>query len=211
MKKILIIAILILLKFTPSFAKYYTTFLPTLIENSHIIVYGRIVSIDKTNFRIQVIKIFKSKVKSDTLTIKQFRNWTCAIRYTEYKVGQEAIYFLRIDEDKNLKVMGAGNEGELIVKDRLTYIEDFDFNNYETKSYDFLPYYKKYIKLDIESVIEGIYIYLNNNEVINREFLNFSTGRVVYQYSYIDRLPRNDFLAIVIDQKRRMYRITYKL
>jgi hypothetical protein len=211
MKKFFLLVTILCLVNSISRAAYYATYFPTLIEKSNIIVHGRIISVDEENFHVLVLKKIKSNKLIDTLKIQKFQNWSCAARYSKYKIGQEAIYFIRINEYKELEVIGAANEGELIVKDSTTYIKDYDYNKLKTEKFDFLSNYYEYITMDIQTVIEGISVYLNNIEVINREFLNYNSGRVVYQYSYIDRLPKNDFLTIIIDQKRRMYIITYKL
>jgi len=211
MKKFFILLTIFCLINSISIAAYFATNFPTLIEKSNIIIFGRIISVNEHNFQVLVLKKIKFRKVHDTLNIKQFENWSCAARYSKYKIGQEAIYFIRINDDKELEIMGAANEGELIVKDKTTYIKNYDYSKIKGESFDFISKYYKYITLDIQTVIEGISIYLNNNEVINREILNYSTGRVVYQYSYVDRLPRNGFLTIVIEQKRRMYRFNDKL
>jgi len=210
MKNVWFLLLFIVINYSFSTSAYHPSSLPDLIEKSNIIVYGRIISVDKFDFTISIIKKVKFNRKADNLKIRKSGFNYSNSRYSDYIVGQEAIYFLRIEEDKELTVMGGRYAGELIVKENTSYIEDFDYNKLETKSYNFLPSYKKYITIDIGTVIEGINIYLRNLEVINREFLQYHEGRIVYQYSYIDRLPHNDFLSIVLKQKRRQYPMVHE-
>ncbi len=179
------------------------TFLPSLIENSNIIVHGKIISIQKETFQIAVITKIKSLNSIDTLTILKFNDWTCASRYSYYKKGQEAIYFLRLNRDNKLQAIGAANEGELIVKEKTTYIESYGHKKIDSKQFNLISLFNEYIPMDPEIVIKGIKIYMDNLDVINQELSNKSVGTLAYQYSYIDKLPKNDFLNIVIDQKQK--------
>lgn len=204
MLKLIIISSIVVLNFFNSLSYYNPTYLPSLLEKSEIIVHARLISVEKESFKVVVLKnLYSLNNKNfDTLEIKKFNDWTCAYRYSEYKIGQEAIYFLKIDKDKQYQTLGAGNEGELIVKSNQVFISDYNQKIVESMDYHFLIPDKKYIKIDIETTIEGIRIYLDKKELITKELEAKSpNSNVVYQISTIERLPNNIFLKIVLDQK----------
>lgn len=178
--------------------------MPSLLEKSEIIVHARIISVEKESFKVVVLKnLYSLNNKNfDTLVIKKFNDWTCAYRYSEYEIGQEAIYFLKINKDNHYQTLGTGNEGELIVKSNQVFISDYNQKIVESMEYDFLIPDKKYIKIDLETTIEGIRIYQDKKELIAKELeANSASSNVVYQISTIEKLPNNIFLKIVIDQK----------
>lgn len=207
MKKYLLIIILVFLTCKNSNAKIIPTYLPELIKWSKIIVYGKIISVDKNSFRIITIIKIKSSInnfKTDTLTIKKFENISCGARYAEYEIGQEAIFFLKLNEENQLRTMGGGNAGELIVNSKMVYISNYNQEIFEAKLYDFINGYYEFIRIDLATTIEGIRIYIDKLEQIEMELNRSSPSTsVVYQYSVIDKLPDNDFLKIVIDQRKK--------
>lgn len=203
MRNILLLLTIALLNWNAAQASYLGTNLPALAEGSNIIVYGRIVAVEQATFKVAVIKRIRLSVASDTLTIRKFHNWTCAARYTEYKTGQEAVFFLQLTKDNKLRVMGAANEGELIVRSNTAYIRDYGQERVTSSTIQFISSYSKFISIDIGTVIKGLRLYIDNLEAITKELKNDSPGTVAYQYSHIKRLPRNDFLDILIDQKQK--------
>lgn len=154
-------------------------------------------------FKILALKKIKCFLKSDTIIIQKYIDWTCASRYQKYQLGQEAIYFLEINSKNKLETMGAANEGELVVKSDTAYVYSHDSRTFESNIYPFISDFQKYIKASLKTTISGIKLYLDNLDGINREIYRKGPGQVAYQYSSIDRLPYNFFLNIVIDQKRR--------
>lgn len=203
MKRLLLIFGLLILTSTKSFSAYVGTHLPTLIEKSKIIVYAKIISVDKESFRIVAIKKIKSTYKSDTLTVQKFKNWSCASRYSQYDIGQEAIFFLEFDKHNKLQTIGAGNEGEMIIKSDTAFVPDYEQKVFPSKKVDFISKYTKFIVVELKTVIQGIKIYLDNSEQINKEIKGNNDWTVVYQYSTIDKLSKNYFLSIVLDQKQK--------
>jgi len=203
MKKRLIVFFIFSLTSIIGYGSYSRTFLPKLIENAKVIVYGQIISVDKTTFKVVTIKKIKSTSSSDTLTIKKFKNWECAFRYSTYEIGQKALFFLVTNKNDELQTMGIGNEGEMIVRSDSAFIEDYGQKIFEVKKYNFISRYTPFICLNVETVIKGIKIYLENAELINKELNRDSPGTIAYQYSTIEKLQKNDFLSVVIDQKQR--------
>ncbi|MCE3227002.1 MAG: hypothetical protein K0S32_1553 [Bacteroidetes bacterium] len=202
MKKSILIAILILSGFS-SFSIYVGTHLPRLIETSKIIVYGKIVFIDSISFKIVVLKRINYISKTDTLSIQKFNNWKCAERYSEYAIGQEAIYFLEINKDNKFQTIGGGNEGELIVRSDSTYLKDYDQKRFPSKKVSFLSKYSTFIVTDLTTTIHGIKIYFDNLQAINAELKQDAPGTTVYRHNTIEKLPKNSFLNIILDQKQR--------
>ena len=194
---------LLTLIWTKGYSCYQTKYLTTLIEESEIIVYGKIIGVNKETFQIVSLKTIKSKSEFDTLTILQFGNWTCAERYADYEIGQEAIFFFAKDENMNLRPIGSGNEGELIVKKDSAYISNYVQTNFLAKKVDFISDYDEFIAVDINTIIQGLEIYLANIDFIGKNIKSKNKRATKYQHSNIEKLPKNYFLSIVFDQMQR--------
>lgn len=110
-----------------SYAKYEPKRLYELAVKADKIVYGEIVSVDSLTFCLDI----EGSITWDNgfLTVYKFRNWTCACRWTEYKVGQRVLLFLKYYKGK-LRVMGSGNEGELPLVDSKVYISQIAIPTY---------------------------------------------------------------------------------
>ena len=206
-KNILLLTI-ILLKYN-AYSVYVKTFLPSLIEKSKIIVHGKIVSVDRETFKIVTIKKIKSISKADTLTIQKFKDWTSASRYSKYEIGQEAIYFIELKKGK-LKIIGDGNEGELFVKSDSAYFDNDGETVYcgikfPTKRVNFLLKHNMYTIINLGIVIQGIQQYLENLKLIDNQIKKDYRDTISHRHDYIDKLPKNIFLAIIIDQRRNGY------
>ena len=102
-------------------ADFEPTALHELIINAEKIVYGKIVDLDSTHFKIKI----KGSItgESGILKVKKFENWTCAWRWTEYKKGQNLLLFLNTWNNE-LVSMGAANEGELPISDNDVHINE---------------------------------------------------------------------------------------
>ncbi len=204
MKKYIIL-ITVILNFNSAFSSYIATYLPTLIETSNVIVYGKIISVNTSSFKIQVIEKIKAlATNQDTLVVEKFNNWACASRYLNYEIGQEAIYFLKRSKDKKLRVIGAGNEGEIFSKLDTAYVRDYEQTQFKSQHYSFLSKYEKFIAIRLKEVIQGIKTYLQNKEAIAKELEAERDNTSVYKYKSIDKLPKNYFLSIILDQKARL-------
>lgn len=204
MLRIYLILILTALVYNKSFSLYTPTYLPTLIEKANVIVYGEIVSISPSSFKIKVIEKINTTYKQDTLVIEKFNNWACASRYLNYEVGQEAIYFLERTNRKKLQVIGAGNEGEIFVKSDTAYVKDYEQSPFKSQQYSFLSKHEKFISVSLKEVIQGIKIYFQRKEIIAKELEAEKDNTIVYKYKTIDKLPKNYFLVIVIYQKAKL-------
>jgi hypothetical protein len=195
MRKKLIIITLVFIGIKPINASYVSTILPELIEKSSVIVYGKIVSHDAVSFRVVAWQSMKGFKRMDTITIQKFRNWTCAVRYTSYEPGQSGGYY----------PMGAANEGELIVENENGYIPDFNQKLLAVKKVESISKYSSYIELPLKTIISGIVLYLLYKDDISKELGEGAERKVVYRYNSIDKLPKNDFLSVVIALKRRSF------
>ncbi len=109
MKKYSLLLVLLSL-WLPARADYNAYGLHALIFKADLIVYGEIVNVGEADFTLKVEGAIEGEF--DKLKVKKFKNWTCAQRWTEYEVGQRALFFLGISGGKAY-VLGAGNEGEL--------------------------------------------------------------------------------------------------
>ena len=169
MKRILIIGTL-LLNGLISRADYRPLELYEMIIKADKIVYGTIVGLDSNYYTLNIEGSLTSD--SGTLKIARFRDWPCAARWTDYRVGQRLFLFLTSIDDDYL-VMSAGNEGEHPIVDNSIFIHGFsipipppspppgvtlrdDLIYFEPEHFDIYggDYYG--IQLDLDSFIESV-------------------------------------------------------
>ncbi|MDQ3191603.1 MAG: hypothetical protein M3Q58_08420 [Bacteroidota bacterium] len=100
-------------------ADYTPLKLYQMIITAEKIVYGEITSLDTKTFTLRIENSLTGEKGS--LTIYRFKDWACASRWTEYKIGQKVLLFLYLNKNNGqLMTMSAGNEGELpIYKDSI--------------------------------------------------------------------------------------------
>jgi hypothetical protein len=101
-------------------ADYRPLQLYEMIIKAEKIVYGKIISLDSGRFTLEI----EGSVTGDsgTIVVGRFENWTCASRWTTYKVGQRLFLFLT-RWDGVLTAMSGGNEGEMPIQDDIIFIQ----------------------------------------------------------------------------------------
>jgi hypothetical protein len=100
-------------------ASYTPYQLPQMIFKAEQIVYGEIIAIDSLTYHLKVEKSVLDPL--DTIEVRRFRNWACAWRWADYKVGQRVFLFL--DKYNGIyHALSAGNEGELPVYHDSVYV-----------------------------------------------------------------------------------------
>jgi len=146
-----------------SYAKYDPLLVSQLIDKSQIIGIGEIKSIENGNVLVVFSDIIKGKLANRTLKVEQFRNWTCADRWTNYKKGQKIMFFLTISKEGTYKILGSGDEGELpIVNEKIFYKSlygPFDKNSTKLVVYGADLYGYTFNVLDVKN---GILEYIRN-------------------------------------------------
>jgi hypothetical protein len=185
-----------------AYSFYTLTDLTDLIEKSDFIVYGEIHQIGTLNIKIILHDKIKGEIVSDTLQFRKFSNWSCASRYENYEIGQEAIFFLKRHKDNRIYGMGAGNEGEMLVKNDTAYFEDFKRNTKGGQKVEYLNPYVKYLLFDVNVVITGLRIYLDNLEIIQKEYLIPNPGTVICFNYEVQKLSQNEFYQFALRQKQ---------
>ncbi len=94
-------------------AKYSPLMLSQLIDDAKLIGNVEIIKIDEKQIIVKFSEFFKGSSKNKILKINKFENWTCATRWAAYKVGQKELIFVKYSENKELVILGSGNEGEM--------------------------------------------------------------------------------------------------
>jgi hypothetical protein len=123
MKKIAICTI-ILLSVLVCKADYDPLPLASLINKSELIAECKIIAVQEMTVELLVIEVIKGNTNETKITISKFRDWTCASRWSAYKVGQVELLFLTKGSTNIWNTLGAGNEGDMpIQKDTLYYKE----------------------------------------------------------------------------------------
>ncbi|MES2545997.1 MAG: hypothetical protein V4548_14025 [Bacteroidota bacterium] len=120
---------------------YDPTGLPQLILKSDVAGECEIQKVTENQIEVKFSDIYHGELKTKSIKVEKFQDWTCASRWTKYKVGQKEIIFIV----KNLKsgkwiIIGAGNEGELPIENDIAYYKnpyygiDKDAKLFELKS-----------------------------------------------------------------------------
>jgi len=86
------------------------------------IVYGEITELRENDYTLKI----ESSITGDsgTIIIQRFQDWTCAVRWAPYKVGQKVVVFLQLYEGK-YNIMSGGGEGEMEVSNGMVKIESY--------------------------------------------------------------------------------------
>ena len=106
-------------------ADYLPLDLYGMILGAEKIAFGEITELDTLTF---TLKVERNLTGQETeLEIDRFENWPCAHRWTNYKVGQHLFLFI-VTRNGRLFSMGAGNEGELPIRNGLVYINSFSLD-----------------------------------------------------------------------------------
>jgi hypothetical protein len=194
-----IIAILILMNIGHKcYADYDPTPLPQMIVEADLIIQGKIMRIDSVYYTIIISDQIKGYWNIKTIQINKFEDWECANRLAPYERGQEMIVFLRADTTKNeWKIIGAGNEGELMIRNDSIIYEDiysdsksgcneYDYFDYKICGWEYsLPDFKKAIQLYMQEYPQLRIDYKNDYSIPNKHVDNIAYSRIIYEsFSY---------------------------
>ena len=100
-------------------ASYVPPTLNKLILKADKILYGEITCIDETVIEVNVHGSINHNTKA--ITIFKFKEWDCGKRWSEYKVGDTSLFFLKL-KNGGFYPLGGGNEGELPIHDDKVYV-----------------------------------------------------------------------------------------
>jgi hypothetical protein len=173
------------------------------------IVYGTIVELDSNSFTLSIEGSLTSD--SGTLQIARFQDWPCAVRWTNYQVGQRLFLFLTTWNGE-LVSMSGGNEGELPIVNNTVYIHGFSIpiqpppppsgitlrDNliyFETEHFDI--YGGKYygIQWNLNSLIKAISFIRNNFDFTKRPFLEPTNWQINCNPSELDQMCKESKLV----------------
>lgn len=97
-------------------ADYRPTYFADLAATSEVVAAGTIVGLEDETFTLKIDDVIAGPVKTgDTITVRRFRDWPCAWRWTKYERGQRVFVFLNGDNHSKTPqyyIRGAGGEGE---------------------------------------------------------------------------------------------------
>lgn len=131
------IAILVFI-FTTSIcsAKYEPQILSRLIDNATLIGRGEIIKIEGSQILIRLDELYKGKTNTKILKVNKFKDWTCAWRWTPYKIGQKELLFLKNSSFESYDILGSGNEGEMPIFLNILYYKSPD-NNFDDNATEY--------------------------------------------------------------------------
>ncbi|WP_144892323.1 hypothetical protein [Flavobacterium tiangeerense] len=161
MKKATIILLLVFLN-TVCQAKYRPLILSELIDNAEFIGNGTIINVEKNNIVVQFSMFYKGNSKYKIFRIQKFKDWTCASRWAEYRIGQEEVFFFSLNQNRKMVILGAGNEGEIpIYKNNVIYKNTIPFDK-TTKNYTIEKNEINGYSFSLYEFKSGIETYLSN-------------------------------------------------
>jgi hypothetical protein len=99
-----------------------------------IIVIGEIIAVKNNSYDIKVIEYIKGD-KDSIITIQQFEEWTCDIRYAKVEKGQKLFLFLKKINNKLEIINGSTGEIPIINNQVILKHEEFKHIDYESQPY----------------------------------------------------------------------------
>jgi hypothetical protein len=132
--KNIILSFLLLTISTIASAKKMNLPIELVATQADIIVIGEIISAKDNSYDLKVIEHIKGDNDS-IITVEQFKEWTCDIRYAKVEKGQKLFLFLKKINNK-LEIIN-GSTGEIpITNNQVTLIhEEFKHIDYESHPY----------------------------------------------------------------------------
>lgn len=160
-------ALTILLLFSSNLLLDYSPLsIKQLIEQAEIIGKCEIIAVEDKTFTVKFLDVIKGE-KPKKLKINKFRNWTCASRAIDYKVGLTELIFLSKEKD-GWEALGAGNEGEILMnKNAVYYMQYIPL----AKPNDYFEIEQKKLRgiiFEYADVKDAINYYIENSNIINK-------------------------------------------
>ncbi|MCL6274768.1 hypothetical protein M3P19_12170 [Muricauda sp. 2012CJ35-5] len=91
-------------------AEFVSMDILTMTLKADSIVAGEITCVDNLVYELEVSQSIGQI--DGVITIRKFNDWACAVRWTDYFVGEQLLAFL-VKDKNGFRALGAGNEGEL--------------------------------------------------------------------------------------------------
>lgn len=169
MKNLILVSLIIL--FTKcSFARYIPDNLDQMILGSTLIVDAVIINQSEYHVILNITKTLKGDTSLKRIKLDKFMNWTCASRWSEYKIGQRSIYMLSMNETKTAwEVLSPGNEGEFPIEMGNIYYRTINYNFNHPPQENKIEAGNIYaFKFDYNIFLKGIKEYLKNHSKIKQ-------------------------------------------
>jgi hypothetical protein len=77
-----------------------------------LVLVGEITDLRYRTFILRIDEVLGGTYNRSQIEIPKFKDWTCAIRWKPYRVGQHEIVFLRSETGGSYSLISAGDEGE---------------------------------------------------------------------------------------------------
>ena len=107
-----------------------------MLGASDLVVVGKISRLQTKTFDLRVSKVIAGKTAKRSIRVKRFRNWTCASRWTSYKVGQQVVLLLSRKTSKSpWLIRSGGGEGEIPVVGKYVYLRGLNLRGLKTKKH----------------------------------------------------------------------------
>ncbi|WP_426062154.1 hypothetical protein [Hymenobacter sp. B1770] len=124
MKRLLFLLVIVMTCFQ-AMAKYSPTTLAGLVDESDLIIHGVIVSVQEKSVTVKPLNVVKGARPEAIVTLDKFEDWTCASRFTSYKVGQQGFLFLKKRTTTGVYFsLGSGNEVEIPVLNQKVFYKN---------------------------------------------------------------------------------------
>ena len=194
-------------------AEYDPMILIDLVGEAEIIAHATITDHTEKYIELTFHNVLKGEMKTPILSVRKFRDWMCAHRWTKYEACQELLIFLKWDENHNdYVILGDGNEGEMPVMNDTVYYQSPIYRTPYLKFEEQLNIYDGNIyglKWSLNEVKAGIEYYLENQVKFDllkddRTILQYYSDNAVLQRMADEWILRNhrDFSNEAIANRR---------
>jgi len=181
-------------------ARYTPISLHELIRNSDLIVEYRIKKVYEYQILVEKIKIIKGEINSDIILVNKFTNWTCASRWSEYKIGQQGLFFLSRDSSsKKWEILGQGNEGDMPIENGyLYYYTIFEIKGFKLELYEVMGESTSALRFEYEECITAINEFFKKS----KQFETLIKTNKVSTYK-----TNNNFLRRILEEMKEDLRV----
>jgi hypothetical protein len=170
-------------------AKYSSLELAQLLDKAQVIGIGEIIHVGEKHLAVRFSEFLKGKPKVKILIIRKFEDWECASRWMPYKIGQTELFFLEYSKNRELAILGSGNEGEMpIVNQRLYYKSPNQYMDKHAKAYQLSEGEINGYSFTLAEARAGISTYLSNQKVFHEMAKSKTLRNVLLENRFLSRL-----------------------
>lgn len=119
----LFITIFFVITYFDIFSRKLFVPIEVIAGSAQLIVTGNIEEVKSSTYIFRIEHLVKGSVKTQTIEVQKFKEWTCDIRFAGHTVGQKLFLFLNKDK-KQWYLIDGGPSERPIINDSITIQEE---------------------------------------------------------------------------------------